>query len=50
VSEQKTVAVLVVDLVTGENLALNKALSEGYEIAARYSKQYILEKKEALKP
>lgn len=45
VIEQRTEAVLVVDLVTGENLALNKALAEGYEIVGRYAKQYTLEKK-----
>lgn len=47
-AEQKTVAVLVVDLVSGENLALNKALADGYEIVSRYSKSYTLEKKDAV--
>lgn len=45
ITDQKTTAVLVVDLVTGENLALNKALADGYEIIGRYAKQYTLEKK-----
>jgi hypothetical protein len=44
-TEQRTEAVLVIDLVTGENLALNKALADGYEIVGRYAKQYTLEKK-----
>jgi hypothetical protein len=48
VPEQKTVAVLVVDLVTGENLVLNKALVDGYEIVGRYAKAYTLEKKAPL--
>jgi hypothetical protein len=48
VSERKTVGVLVVDLVTGDNIALNKALADGYEIVGRYAKQYTLEKKEPL--
>src|SRR4030042_5887626 len=46
VSEQKTVGVLVIDLVPGDNLALNKALTDGYEITGRFSKQYILDKKD----
>ena len=44
-TEQRTEAVLVIDLVVGENLALNKALADGYEIVGRYAKQYTLEKK-----
>lgn len=44
--ETRVTKVLVVDLVSGENLALNKALADGYEIVGRYAKQYTLELKE----
>lgn len=49
VSEQKTVGVLVIDLVPGDNIALNKALADGYEIVGRYAKAYTLEKKQPIK-
>ena len=51
IPDAKVSAVLVVDLVSGENLAINKALADGYEIVSRYAKAYTLEKKiEAAKP
>jgi hypothetical protein len=43
--------VLVVELTTGPQIAIDKALSEGYKVVGRYAKQYILEKpKEEIVP
>jgi hypothetical protein len=39
--------VLVVELTTGPQIAIDKALSEGYKVVGRYAKQYILEKPKA---
>ena len=45
-AEAKVQKVLVIDLISGDNPALNKALADGYEIVGRYAKQYTLELKQ----
>jgi hypothetical protein len=36
--------VLVIELSTGPQLAIDKALADGYKVVGRYAKQYVLEK------
>jgi hypothetical protein len=42
--------VLVVELTTGPQIAIDKALAEGYKVVGRYAKQYILEKPKENQP
>jgi hypothetical protein len=42
--EKQPQSVLVIDLTSGPQIQIDKALLDGYKITARYSKQYILEK------
>jgi hypothetical protein len=42
--------VLVVELTTGPQIAIDKALSEGYKVVGRYAKQYVLEKPKETTP
>jgi hypothetical protein len=41
---EETANVLVIELTTGPQIAIDKALAEGYKVVARYAKQYHLEK------
>lgn len=41
--------VYVYDLTSGAQTKLDELLSQGYKVAARYSKQYILEKPKEVK-
>ena len=50
VEAQPVEAVYVYDLTSGMQEGLNKLLAEGFEIIARYSKQYMLEKKRKIEP
>ena len=45
--EEETANVLVIELTTGPQIAIDKALSEGYIIKNRYAKNYVLEKPKA---
>jgi DNA-directed RNA polymerase subunit RPC12/RpoP len=46
---QETGNVYVYDLTSGAQTKLDELLSQGYKVAARYSKQYILEKTKEVK-
>lgn len=41
---EDTEKVLVIELTTCPQIAIDKALADGYKVVARYAKQYILEK------
>jgi hypothetical protein len=41
---EQTVNVLVIDLTTGPQLQVDRALADGYKIVNRYAKSYVLEK------
>jgi hypothetical protein len=41
---EQPVNVLVIDLTTGPQLQVDRALADGYKIVNRYAKSYVLEK------
>ena len=41
---ESPINVLVIDLTSGPQIAIDRALADGYKIVNRYAKQYVLEK------